>query len=443
MKRLSVFVPSLVLVLALGLLACQTAKPPQEAPVPAAPAQAVVVTPGPAPLAPPPAAPPPAAPPAPTPVPVQPPVAAPVPAPAVAPIAAKPLILNPDRSYIETDVAGFSPLAESGKTTIDLDLAFANVSSVKGWKVLVSKDGETQRTFSGGAAKLPASISWDGKTASGKLAPDGRYVATLTVDYGSAYTPGKAQSPSFVLATKKPTGAIAISPSPFAPFGTADTVVLRISPAASQARLESWSMDILDPGGNLFRSFSGKLPDNEAVWDGRGISGDLVASAEDYPVVAKLRDEFGNTGLAKATIPIDILVVPQGTGYRIDNSRLYFKGFTADYHDVPAELYAQNLVRLDRLASMLKKFPDYRIRIVGHAVMIHWDNKALGQAEQDGVLIPLSKARAEAIKQALVERGLEPAIIETEGVGAADPLVPDSDFANRWRNRRTAIFLLK
>lgn len=440
MKRLSVFVPSLVLALALGLLACQTAKPAQDTPVPAAPAQAVVVPPQPAPPAPPPAAPSALAP-----APVPAPVAGPVPAqaPSAPPVAAKPLILSPDRSFIETDVAGFSPLSETGKTTIALDLVFANASSVKGWKVLLSKDGEILRTFSGGAAKLPASISWDGKTAAGMLVPDGNYVATLTVDYGSAFTPGKALSPSFVLATKKPTGAIVVSPSPFAPFGTADTLVLRIKASPSLARLESWSMDIQDPGGSLFRSFSGRLPVTEAIWDGRGINGDLVASAEDYPVMAKLMDEYGNTGLVQATIPIDILVVPQDTGYRIDNSRLYFKGFTADYHDVPAELYAQNLVRLDRLASMLKKFPDYRIRIVGHAVMIHWDNKDLGKAEQEGVLIPLSKARAEAIKQALVERGLEPAIIETEGVGAADPLVPDSDFANRWRNRRTAIFLLK
>lgn len=75
--------------------------------------------------------------------------------------------------------------------------------------------------------------------------------------------------------------------------------------------------------------------------------------------------------------------------------------------------------------------------------MIHWDDPALGKIEEDTVLVPLSKARAEAIKQALVERGLDAGIIETDGVGAADPLVPDSDYADRWRNRRTAIFLIK
>jgi outer membrane protein OmpA-like peptidoglycan-associated protein len=75
--------------------------------------------------------------------------------------------------------------------------------------------------------------------------------------------------------------------------------------------------------------------------------------------------------------------------------------------------------------------------------MIHWDNPALGKAEQEKVLIPLSRNRAEALKQAMIDRGLEGSMIETVGVGASDQLVPDSDFANRWRNRRVAFFLEK
>jgi hypothetical protein len=202
-------------------------------------------------------------------------------------------------------------------------------------------------------------------------------------------------------------------------------------------------MDIYDPGGNLFKTFEGKWPTNKVAWDGKGIKGDLVVSAEDYPIVAKLRDEFGNVGLVKSTVPIDIIVIKQANGFRIPNSRVFFKDFTADYHDVAPELEAQNVTRLDQLAEKLKKFPGYKIKILGHAVMIHWDDPALGKIEEDSVLVPLSQARAEAIKQAMIERGLDSAMIAAEGVGAADPLVPDSDYANRWRNRRTAIFLIK
>ncbi len=98
---------------------------------------------------------------------------------------------------------------------------------------------------------------------------------------------------------------------------------------------------------------------------------------------------------------------------------------------------------MNDLGAKLKKFPNYRIKLVGHAVMIHWDNKALGDIEQRDVLIPLSQARAEAIKKALVDRGLNDSMFTTQGVGASDQLVPDSNLADRWQNRRVAFFLEK
>ena len=169
-------------------------------------------------------------------------------------------------------------------------------------------------------------------------------------------------------------------------------------------------------------------------WDGKGISGDMVLSAEDYPVTVTVRDEYGNP---------DILVERTVTGYRILSSRIFFKAFTADYHDVPANLAKQNIARLDALAAKLTKFPDYKIRIVGHAVSIFWDKPALGKVEQEKTLIPLSKLRANAVMSALVDRGLAVERFTTEGVGASDQLVPDSNYAYRWENRRVAFFLDK
>jgi len=110
---------------------------------------------------------------------------------------------------------------------------------------------------------------------------------------------------------------------------------------------------------------------------------------------------------------------------------------------VPKNLSQQNILRLDQLAAKLAKFPDYNIVIVGHAVSVFWQDPELSKTEQDEVLVPLSKARAEAIKKAMVTRGINPDKITTEGAGDANPLVSDSDYANRWKNRRTAIFLIK
>ena len=47
------------------------------------------------------------------------------------------------------------------------------------------------------------------------------------------------------------------------------------------------------------------------------------------------------------------------------------------------------------------------------------------------------------IIDALVMKGLEPSTFTTTGVGASDQLVPDSNLADRWRNRRVAFFLDK
>jgi outer membrane protein OmpA-like peptidoglycan-associated protein len=275
------------------------------------------------------------------------------------------------------------------------------------------------------------------------MSPEGVYTATVAVEYGTAFAPGKATSQPFVLDVTPPTGTISLSSDLFSPIESSDTISLKLTASSKLAKIDSWTMDIYDPGGNVFRSFTKKWPSDTAVWDGRSSSGEMVQSAEDYPVVASIRDQFGNVGTARATVPIDILVERRGTGYRILASRIFFKAFTADYVDVPADLAQQNITRLDALAEKLKKFPGYKINIVGHAVMIYWDDPAKGREEQKAILIPLSGARAEAVKAALVERGLEASRLTTEGVGASDQLVPDSNYKDRWQNRRVALFLEK
>lgn len=351
--------------------------------------------------------------------------------------------IAPGQSLIQTEVLGFSPMAETGRTSIEFALYFANASSVKSWTVALANQGVTRKTFAGNSSYMPAVLTWDGKDSSGEIAPEGTYVATLTVKYSKKYTQGTAKSTPFILDTTRPTGKISFSPPLFSPANPSDVMTIKIDGVSDLARIESWTMYIFDPGWNLFRTYSGKWPKNTVLWDGKDMNGEVVVSAEDYPVTVKFRDEFGNMGTIQSLLPIDIIVIKDGNGYRIENSRIYFKDFTANYEDVPAELAKQNIVRLNRLAETFKKYPDHKIKIEGHAVMIHWQDKALGTEEQKDILVPLSLARAEAIKKAIVERGVSPDMITVEGLGASDPIVPDSDFLNRWRNRRTAFFLIK
>ena len=308
---------------------------------------------------------------------------------------------------------------------------------------MVDEKGVSMRNFSGSGSSLPYIITWNGKKLLGDPAPEGIYTATLTVDYGKAYSEGKASSKPFILDRTKPKGSIVVSPDLFSPTMANESMNITVKTEPSAAKLDSWTVNIYDPAGYLFKSFVGKWPNDKIVWDGKGLDGEMVVSAEDYLVEVQLRDEFGLEESFTDKISIDIIVIQDGDTYRIEESRVFFEAYTADYKNVPADIAAQNELRLDRLTEKLKGFPDYKIKIVGHAVMIHWDDKALGKVEQDTVLIPLSLSRSEAIKAALVERGLDARNIETSGIGAAEPIVPNSDYARRWRNRRTAILFLK
>ncbi len=343
-----------------------------------------------------------------------------------------------------TKLVGFSPTADSLPQAETILLSLGEDSAVTGWTVSIAQAGMSAvRTFEGDGTSIPVSVDWNGKADDGTMAPEGTYVATLNVSYGTSFRAASAVSAPFVLDTTAPTGEIALSAPLFSPMEGVNTLTMTVNASSPVAKIDSWSMDIQDPGGNLFDTFHGTWPDHSVVWDGKGSNGDLVQSAEDYPVVARIRDQFGNVGEAKATVPIDILVEKTATGYRILASRIFFKDFTADYTDVAPDLAKQNVERLDALAAKLKKFPDYKIKLVGHAVSIFWWDPPLKEQEQKDILMPLSMARAEAIKQALVERGINGEDLLTDGVGASDQLVPDSDLAERWQNRRVALFIEK
>ena len=345
---------------------------------------------------------------------------------------------------ITAQTPGFSPNADQVADTIAFSLNYGQPAAVSAWKVEIgSASTNVIRTYSGDGNTLPASLGWDGKAENGSMAPDGSYTATLSVAFGTILSPASAHSTPFVLDTTPPTGSIGLSSPLFSPIEGADTLTLTVAARSPLAAIDSWNMDIYDPGGNIFRTFTGKWPNSTVVWDGKDAGGELVQSAEDYPVVVRIRDQFGNVGTVKSVVPVDILVEKISTGYRILASRIFFKAFTADYRDVAPDLAQQNMARLDALAAKLKKFAGYKIKIVGHAVMINWNKPAEGREEQKAILIPLSKARAAAVEAALVERGLDAARFATEGVGAADQLVPDSDYKDRWQNRRVALFLEK
>ncbi|HET6450613.1 MAG TPA: hypothetical protein VFI08_04845, partial [Spirochaetia bacterium] len=216
---------------------------------------------------------------------------------------------KPGQPSIAASTLGFSPNGDHVADTLSLVVGWGQPSSVASWKASVTfRDGTVEKTWSGDGKNLPSSLTWDGKTDSGSMAPEGTYTASLSVNYGTAFAAGNATSPSFILDITPPSGTISLSSPLFSPIESSDTITLKLAATSPTAKIDSWEVDIYDPGGNVFRSLSEKWPQDSIVWNGRNSTGELVQSAEDYPVVARVRDEFGNVGMVKSVVPVDILV---------------------------------------------------------------------------------------------------------------------------------------
>jgi outer membrane protein OmpA-like peptidoglycan-associated protein len=81
---------------------------------------------------------------------------------------------------------------------------------------------------------------------------------------------------------------------------------------------------------------------------------------------------------------------------------------------------------LDEAVGTLKEYPALRVRVSGHTDSTGNDNRNL----------ELSKARAQAVADYFVSKGIEASRIETVGEGSSRPIADNATLAGRTQNRR-------
>jgi flagellar hook assembly protein FlgD/outer membrane protein OmpA-like peptidoglycan-associated protein len=354
-------------------------------------------------------------------------------------------------AFVSFSRSRFSP--EERGDTVRINL-YANPNrDIAEWTLrILDEDGNRVAHFgSNQSATVPRSIAWNGRGGdrgsggesdrTGSLVSDGRYTAELEARYIKGDLVESESSSSLVLDTEGPEFSVEAGPRPFSPDndGTADTLRIEITDRQELTSVRSWEIDILDPRGSSFHTLSGRGdPPREITWNGRSASGELVQAASDYTLETTLTDTLGNSRTKRTTVPIDVLVIDEGDQLKIRISSINFAPNTAEFTGISDEQDEQNRQTLDRLAEILQRYSNYRIRVEGHA-----NNVTGTQREEREELQPLSKNRAERVKEALVERGIEAARMETVGEGGTEPIVSRENRDEWWKNRRVEFILIE
>ncbi len=122
----------------------------------------------------------------------------------------------------------------------------------------------------------------------------------------------------------------------------------------------------------------------------------------------------------------DIALAPIKKGEKIILRNIFF-----DFDSY--ELKPESKYELDRLIRIMKEHKSMVVEIAGHT-------DDIGTEEYN---LRLSQKRAEAVKQYLVEHGIEPQRIIAKGYGKSQPLIADTTEEARALNRRVEFKILK
>ena len=339
--------------------------------------------------------------------------------------------------------AAISPNDEQDFVEVQLDID--NADQVQSWLLEFIHLEQDRAARVRGEGSVPAHVGWDGRLDDDRVY-DGEYLVRYTLAYPDDLEVAVAAEDHLIVDTRGPELTLDVTPDEFSPSPDMDDDQLTITLQAFDrlTRVEKWSLDVIDPQGNTFRSWEGEGEVDETIqWDARDEDGELVLSALEYMVVFRAEDSLGNQSMQTRDISTDVMVVRDGDILRINIPGIVFEPYADDLFERENQTLLRNIRTLQRLSDVLKSYPEYDILVEGHAVSLLYYNADTARREQRETLIPLSSRRAREIRKALGILGVELNRMTSVGRGGSDPLVPHDDLENRWKNRRVEVLMTR
>lgn len=344
---------------------------------------------------------------------------------------------------IDVPYDAFAPTGDGYRDTLPVSVQPEETEGIEAWTLVVEDgDGEVFRTIAGDGVP-PETVVWDGRSDVGEIV-DGYYRIGFRMLYDAG---GEAQvflDRDILVDATGPQIDIAAEPLPYAPEfdGEMQTLDITLSAEDEWSDIGEWSLELLDPEGNVVAGFDGTGdPPAEVEWDGILDDGEMVLSAVEYVARFTVSDELRNESTTELGILTDIIVREENGRLRIVVPSIEFEPFRSYLFAEINERLQRNLETLRSLGRVLNAFPDRDIIVEGHANHIRYRTEEEMEWEQEEFLLPLSEARAIAVRDALAILGVDLDRMTVRAIGGDRPRVPFEDHDQIWQNRRVEFLL--